>query len=151
MNRSPDPISNIQITFRVPFSGAVLLSDTPEHYMVQFAVSMPSVPPCSDVVLTPSNMKYQLGSGKIKGAAWFTPFRDLPTESGWQTFEKDMQIEEGVADFNDRDGDRWRRSRGLLTLSPRKLNPKAEHWGVVHSESPQPLKFCGGERSGLYP
>ncbi|MFD0123005.1 hypothetical protein [Streptomyces virginiae] len=164
MNRSPDPISNIQMTFTLyrDIGGTPDRPDfDPDMHIVSFAVYMPGVPPCSDMVLTPNNMRYRddrsdkEGDKSDKAIEWYywkgkrnrwnDPFDDLPIKGGWLDFGKaDHRILVDAADFNDRDGVRWRRTGGLLTRNPpRPPDPNALMWGVVQAVPPQPLKTCG--------
>ncbi|MFE6834995.1 hypothetical protein ACFVFI_09170 [Streptomyces sp. NPDC057705] len=129
------------MTFTVPaLSNPVRAA---EEGKASFAVMLPSVPPCSDMVFTTDNMKYKTD---VTTAAWSTPWYDLPNSKGWWGFKKrHPQIRVFVADFNDRDGVRWRRTQGLLSRNPKEPDPKPGMWGVVSAVSPQPLKSCGDQ------
>ncbi|MGW7052989.1 hypothetical protein [Streptomyces sp. NPDC054887] len=138
MNRSPDPISEVQMTFAV-----TLPSDGRDNPRVFFAVKMPSVPPCSDMLFTPDDMSYsenRLAAGDFLVPQW--------VQSAGDKFRKEwhpLPIEAFLADFSDRDGVRWRRTGGLLTREPG--DPKAKRARLVgyvqaKATSPKPLKSC---------
>ncbi|MFF8293555.1 hypothetical protein ACF068_30705 [Streptomyces sp. NPDC016309] len=63
MNRSPDPISNVQMTFAVP----LLAEGNPHLEEILFALRMPSVPPCSDMIFTTGDMTYIVDVPLFKG------------------------------------------------------------------------------------
>ncbi|MFI8392178.1 hypothetical protein [Streptomyces sp. NPDC085540] len=144
MNRSPDPISNIHMFFAVEPERPA--SDTPQGpRLVEFAVVMSSVPPCSDIVLTPEDMRYKT---REETTDWSSPYGELPSGSEWRDFErKDLLILPGFLEFVDRDGVRWSRASGLLTRNPPETSPTMERWGVVRAVSPQTLKSCADERA----
>ncbi|MEV7445649.1 hypothetical protein AB0O22_31700 [Streptomyces sp. NPDC091204] len=143
MNRSLDPISNVQMGF------IVLLSFEGDQRPISFAVKMPSVPPCSDMVFTLENMRYDEYHSRDHSPILGPPLDKLPTDPGWLSFGKTEgepqtypPINESEVDFNDRDGVRWRRARGLLTRSPEELRLAGDRWGVVKVVPPTPLKSC---------
>lgn len=109
MNRSPDPISNVAMTFVVPLERTV--DNRWDIEQASFSVRLPSVPPCSDMVFTTDNMKYYGNTGPRD--PWATPFDKLPPRAtGWRDFRKSHPpIYVFVADFDDRDGVRWRRAK----------------------------------------
>ncbi|WP_031152836.1 hypothetical protein [Streptomyces erythrochromogenes] len=156
MNRSPDPIANIHLKFKAYFTDR----DTVIWDMkgVSFAVHVPGVPPCSEMVLTRNNMKYRdartdkdgdsliaAREWSVRRDQWNRPLNELPTTGGWLEVGKtDLWIFVDAADFNDRDGVRWRRTPSLLTRNPPEpRSPNALVWGVVQAVPPQPLKSCG--------
>jgi hypothetical protein len=138
MNRSPDPISSVQMTFIVfpPSEGST------EVRKILFRAAMPSVPPCSDMVFTPDSMTFSESQPKTDH---FWPVLDHPP-FGWDSFPKNwlVIIEEVGADFTDRDGVRWRRTHGLLHRNPAARKVTGSFWtGAVQAVPPQPLKSCG--------
>ncbi|MFD5622040.1 hypothetical protein [Streptomyces yangpuensis] len=143
MNRSPDPISEVNMFFSVE------LADPPPDWSgrISFPVTMQSMPPCSDMTLTLNDMKYKVRGGK-EDAQWFFPGEDPPSENGWLDFAgKRALIFPGFVDFGDRDGVTWRRAGGLLTRTPPGAHPKVRSWGVVRPASLLPLKSCADERA----
>ncbi|MGA4960276.1 hypothetical protein [Streptomyces lavendulocolor] len=140
MNRSPDPISNVHMTFAVPLPA----EGNPDLEEVLFALSMPSVPPCSDMTFTTGDMTYTVDEPLVKGK--FIPL--LQNEKVGKIFPKAWEplppIKAFAADFNDRDGVRWRRTRGLLSRDPGDLRAKRGRYvGFVQVVSPQNLPSCG--------
>ncbi|MGW0314041.1 hypothetical protein [Streptomyces flavidovirens] len=139
MNRSPDPISNVQMTFAVTLPSA----GRPDHPRVFFAVTMPSVPPCSDMLFTPDDMTY-MENEQVAGD-FDVPQWDKDAGYRFRKEWKPLPIEAFLADFSDRDGVRWRREGGLLTREPG--DPKAKRARLVgyvqaKAASSQPLKSC---------
>lgn len=139
MNRSPDPIANVQMTF------AVILppSGYPDPERALFAVWMPSVPPCSDLIYTTGDMTFS--DGDLDRGEFIAP---QSVQVAGEKFRKEwhpLAIEEFLADFSDRDGVRWRRAHGLLTRDPGKPEVKrGKYVGYVKAVSPQSLQSCGG-------
>ncbi|MER5966375.1 hypothetical protein [Streptomyces sp. NPDC002057] len=141
MNRSPDPISTVQMIFTVllPPDGY------PEEDVVLFRAALPSVPPCSDMVFTFENLAYNESPPRPDHYIPVLPGSDS-SPLNWPIFKKEweVEIEEVAVDFTDREGVRWRRERGLLTREPGKHVMKGTFMsGAVEAVSPQPLKLCG--------
>jgi hypothetical protein len=142
MNRSPDPISNVTMTFTV---------NLPEHpptslsAWASFAVLLPSVPPCSDMVFSSDDLRYTDREG-TRRYAFGTPFDEVPRSQGWRApGGGGPVINLFAARFIDRNGVSWVRERGLLTRGARQLEPQPGQLGVVQSVPPQALKSCGGD------
>ncbi|MFJ2096741.1 hypothetical protein ACIOHR_05920 [Streptomyces anulatus] len=139
MNRSPDPIANVQMTFAVTLPP----SGYPDPERVFFAVTMPSVPPCSDIIFTADDMTYS--SDELSKGHFIHPQYDDKTGKAFRKEWIPLPIEEFVADFSDRDGVRWRRTRGLLIRNPEDPEVKRGRFvGYVQAVPPVPLKSCGG-------
>ncbi|MFD4865300.1 hypothetical protein [Streptomyces sp. NPDC058412] len=142
MNRSPDPISNVKMKFTVTISPI----NRPKTRQASFAVNLPSVPPCSDMMFTTDNMRFYVYTDT--DPRWSTPFEDL-TDKVWLGLGDERlprpPIKAIMADFNDRDGVRWRRGNGLLSRDPKDPDPEPGMFGVVSAVTPQPLKACGDQ------
>jgi hypothetical protein len=71
----------------------------------------------------PSAMRTGVSPVKLLGA-----FIPLQSQKAGESFRKDWEplppIKAFAADFNDRDGVRWRRTRGLLSRDPGDLKAK---------------------------
>lgn len=113
MNRSPDPIGNVYLTFRV------LPAGMPQ---VAWAVMLTSVPPCSDMTFRQDQLGYDedrraLEDSAPEGMTMFstfsTPVPDKPAAKGWHSLA-DPWLLSGTVGFTDRDGVPWMRANGRL-------------------------------------
>ncbi|MFI6645683.1 hypothetical protein [Streptomyces sp. NPDC050504] len=108
MNRSADPVANLGITF------VVTEGDT-RRGPVAFKVVLPSLPPCSSVVIEGKSLRYtKADPQKDRGTYW------LPVTEA-NDFDLDLKdlpdyaaFDRAGIDFQDRDGTYWLRQRGRL-------------------------------------
>ncbi|WP_158939363.1 hypothetical protein [Streptomyces sp. NRRL S-87] len=140
-NRSPDPVANLDVTFTVRLRG--LPATLPlEKRRVSFAVGVPSLPPCSDLVLTPHDMRYR--EGLSREAVFLGLYEKPPSGGKWSSFKGHPWISIYTADFTDHNGVRWRRlSDGVLAVVEERPDRPRGLPGVVLTVPPQPLKSCG--------
>ncbi|GGU61242.1 hypothetical protein [Streptomyces lavendofoliae] len=147
MNRSLDPISNIHMTFRAEWDDHDVPSGLHKTAWVSFAVVVPSVPPCSDMVFSEDSLRFK---ERKKGdrPSYRAPYEKAPPpDEGWRDFgDTRPWLNAWAAKFADRNGVSWVRERnGLLTRGDRTPAPG---WGlqgavIAVAESPQTLKSCG--------
>ncbi|GLP72068.1 hypothetical protein TUSST3_86860 [Streptomyces sp. TUS-ST3] len=114
MNRSPDPIGNVYLTFQV------LPAGMPQ---VAWAVMLTSVPPCSDMTFRQDQLGYDEDRRAMDSApegitmfsTFSTPVPDKPSDKGWQSLtDMDPWLLSGAVGFTDRDGVPWMRANGRL-------------------------------------
>ncbi len=139
MNRSADPVANVGIAFMV------VEGDT-SRGPVAFRVILPSLPPCSSVIIEGKSLKYaKADSQKERGTYWLPVteandfglnLKDLPDYAAF---------DQAAIDFQDRDGTYWVRQDGRLikneTLSIE--HTPAGSGRVVGEPLVQAIKSCG--------
>ncbi|MET9870537.1 hypothetical protein ABZZ16_31125 [Streptomyces sp. NPDC006386] len=120
MNRSPDPIQDVVVEFRVgvlPRTAPV----PPEATRVQFLVALGSLPPCSEVLFERKNFRWTAKHDDSElASAPHAPLtaddRDAP---GFRKMTNDGLLSFSMVKFIDRDGAEWvRRSGGELESEP---------------------------------
>lgn len=145
MNRSPDPISSVYMTFRAEWDDRHVPSGLEPKAWVSFAVVVPSVPPCSEMVFSEASLRFKERE-KGRPPSYVAPFERAPGPgSGWKDFGNTRPwLNAWAAKFADRNGVSWvREKNGLLTRGDRKPDPGWGMQGAVIAQSPQPLKSCG--------
>ncbi|MEU0924632.1 hypothetical protein [Streptomyces malaysiensis] len=146
MNRSPDPVSQVYVSFIL--MPAEWKPGDPGK--VGFALALPSVPPCSGLVIDQKSMRYRNPVNR----SLRSPLGDGPSDKGWKRIPDivERSIEMGALLFTDRDGVGWRRTKGELEHARRgdrwstMMPSDGAHDGAVQGEPPvQAVKSCGSD------
>uniref|UniRef100_A0AAU1I9I2 Uncharacterized protein n=1 Tax=Streptomyces sp. NBC_00180 TaxID=2903632 RepID=A0AAU1I9I2_9ACTN len=146
MNRSPDPVSQVSMAF------FVRLPDGEQNLL--FPVAVGELPPCSELVISMSALRYS------KGTAWNKESWYFPVAGRTTSLVADQSVPHGAwfdgvprFDFVDREGVDWNRSDGDLELGGYGFN-SGPLWGdtaakawVGQAMGTERLKtaFCGDE------
>ncbi|BBC92114.1 hypothetical protein SRO_0938 [Streptomyces rochei] len=143
MNRSPDPISDVALTFEP------LVIDDPQ--VVAWNVQLMSVPPCSDMTISQDQLKYQDGarSGDFPPAFSVPAMSPLKGE-GWRSWDRRWKyISLGVASFTDRNGLRWIRREGRLSQLEGGIPALSGTQGaVIGQPAYRAIEECGDDTGG---
>lgn len=107
MNRSPDPVAYVEMYF-----DAKVGDWNHTKLDVAYALNLPSVPPCSELVLAPDDWMYRIPKGK----SYFPESHRAPLrpEDGWKPQPTPDMIEVQYLTFADRQGTTWQRDHGDL-------------------------------------
>jgi hypothetical protein len=112
MNRSPDPIGNVYLTFQVVPAGM---------QQVAWGVMLSSVPPCSDMTFRQDQLGYDEDRPPFDPESWpefstfSTPERGKPSGKRWHSLaDADPWMLSGAVGFTDREGVPWMRANGRL-------------------------------------
>ncbi|MFJ8085474.1 hypothetical protein ACIQ6Y_33460 [Streptomyces sp. NPDC096205] len=147
MNRSPDPVSYVDMYF-----DAKVGDWNHTKLAVSYSLSLPSVPPCSDLALDPDDWMYRIPEGR----ATFPDSHRVPLrrEDGWRPQPTPDSIEVYYLTFADREGTTWQRDHGdLEPWEPRDELPVEEAdlsgiGGMKRAPRAVPVSTCGDDKAG---
>ncbi|MFF0473351.1 hypothetical protein [Streptomyces sp. NPDC004284] len=128
MNRSPDPVSHIELYFT-----ARIGDWNHTKLAVQYSVDLPSLPPCTDSVFDPDNWMYRIPKGG--GPEGFPPSHSarLRPDDGWKKQPAPDIIQVPYLTFADREGVTWQRDSGDLEPwkpADESTVPEADRYGI---------------------
>ena len=126
-NRSPDPVTNVALTFVVVGTRTKVAAGHSPAIWVGYSLSLISVPPCTDLTISQDQLVYseKLSPTLESLHSFASPYLwGLPNADGWRSVEGELPIlESGGLQFTDRDGLTWVRHDGRLTQGAPALKP----------------------------
>ncbi|MFJ4982398.1 hypothetical protein ACIP9H_01200 [Streptomyces sp. NPDC088732] len=140
MNRSPDPVTDVHVTF------GVWARKEPRE--ANYRLLLSNLPPCSDTLIQSASLGYAIDLTPNM-LTWALPLNPKRGKTPYRPFVDDVWFlgNRIGMDFTDRAGIRWTRTTEQ-PLNPGALEPPAllKVAGRVMGEPPvQPVTSCGGE------
>ncbi|MGW0163620.1 hypothetical protein ACWDWT_00295 [Streptomyces sp. NPDC003343] len=139
MNRSPDPVSNLQIVFLV-------YADPPGP--VAFQVFLPSLTPCSALTIEGKSLKYlKYEKGDEDENGYWPPLSPEAADGmHLEDYPDSVGFLKARIGFQDRNGVYWARANGALTKGHVSLARTPAGYGQVLGEPRvQPVDNCGDD------
>ncbi|MFK4100859.1 hypothetical protein ACI2L1_12445 [Streptomyces sp. NPDC019531] len=126
-NRSPDPVTNVHLTFVAVDGRTKVVAGHPKLTWVGWSLSLTSVPPCTDMTITQDQLGYseEMSAALASLHSFASPYlQGVPTKAGWRPVADHVAIlESGGLQFTDRDGLTWVRRDGRLAQGASALQP----------------------------
>ncbi|MFD7480597.1 hypothetical protein ACFV8Z_53325 [Streptomyces sp. NPDC059837] len=142
MNRSPDPIAHVYLTFEP------LTIDAPQ---AAWNVLVMSVPPCTDMTVSQDQLMYlDKGRPYADFPEFHMPLALPPKGKGLRALDRvRAYMSFGVAVFTDRNGVQWIRKEGRLSRLEGGIPVLGGYQGLVFGQPTyRTIKECGGDTEG---